>query len=196
MSMNLNYHELYKSESSGTYGAFGLQILVAVHPPRGEDGEPVMKIDLEHEKIRHAMYDVEKIITNAVMRVQIAKMPQAQERAKAEREQLLSCFEQPILVEEIPNGYCSDYCCAHLPWFIVTTKVGRITIGLRKRVIQIDWTGTNETKTSEELFAGENTTKGARDIHAWNLERAKAYVGAIVTGVPLPVKTNEPLVPA
>lgn len=193
--MNLDYHELYKVESAGTYGAFGLRIEVAVHPPQ-EDGKPVMEIDLEHESIRHAMYDVSKKITEAVMRVQIARMPGAIARAKEERELLLGCFTQPIFVEEIPNGYCPDYCCAHLPWFIVTTAVGKIKIGCRKRVINIDWSDTKGTKTSEELFANESTTKETRLIHAWGIAKAREYVAAIVSGIPLPIKTNESPVPA
>src|SRR4051812_29128560 len=114
--MNLNYHELFRVESSGTYGAFGLQILVAVHPPH--DGTAI-EIDFKHDLIRSAAYDAQAKIEDAVMRVVIAGMPEAQERAKAEREALLSCFQAPIYVENIPNGYCNRWCCAHLPWFVV-----------------------------------------------------------------------------
>jgi hypothetical protein len=184
MSNNLDYNELYKVESAGVYGAFGLKILVAVHPPV-EEGQPAPVVDLDHETIRYAMGDVAKAIQKAVMVVQIAKMPQAQARAKSERENLLGVFPQPIFVEEIPNGYCPDYCCVHLPWFIVTTTVGRIKIGWRKSVINLDWSETKGTKTSAELFANENVTKDKRAIHAWDYQRAKAYVGAILTGSPL-----------
>lgn len=189
--MNLDYHELYKSESGGAYGAFGIQILAACHLPH-EQGEPEPPVDWDHETIRHAMYDVAKIIQGAVMKVQIAKLPAAQARAKAEREQLIGCFPQPIHVKEIPNGYCSDYCCAHLPWFIVTTTVGPIKIGWRKRVINIDWSETEGTLPAEELFKSENTTKSGRSIHAWSVEKAKGYVDAILAGKPINHVTTVP----
>ena len=64
-----------------------------------------------------------------------------------------------IFVEEIPNGYCNEPCCSRLPWFIVTTPVGHIKIGWRKRVINIDWTNTLQKKNGHELFPNEDVTK-------------------------------------
>jgi hypothetical protein len=183
--MNLDYYELYKTESAGTYGAFGLQINVACHLPQGHRGEPELKADLQDEAIQRMLYDVSEQIKKTVMRVQIARIPAAKERAKRERDELTGLFQTPIFVEDIPNGYCSDYCCAHLPWFIVTTAVGKIKIGWRKRVISIGWKDTKDTKTSSELFPSENVTKDEKLIHAWDLTRAKAYVDAIVSGVAL-----------
>ena len=87
----------------------------------------------------------------------------------------------PIYIEEIPNGYCNRACCRHLPWFIVTTTVGRIKIGWRKRVIEIDWSDTKGTAEAETLFAAEDVTKGTRYIHAWSVEKAKSYVAAIMS---------------
>jgi hypothetical protein len=188
--MNLDYTELHREESAGSYGAFGIKILVAVHPPH-EEGEQPVPVSLDHETIRYACYDAKKAIQGAIMERVIASLPGAQARAKAEREQLLALFPNPIFVEEIPNGYCSDYCCKHLPWFIVTTSVGRIKIGWRKRVINIDWSETKGTKTSEELFKDENVTKDTRLIHAWGADDAKGYVEAILSGVPLQPKTAE-----
>lgn len=104
-------------------------------------------------------------------------------QAKEEKEKLLSLFPDKSFVLEIPNGYCSDWCCKHLPWFTVTTKVGPITIGWRKRVISIDWKQTVRTKTSNELFAKEDVTKEYKLIHAWSYEDAKRYVNAIINSV-------------
>lgn len=183
--MNLDYHNLHKSESAGVYGAFGLVIQVAVHPPEDQH----IELDLSASPIWNAVYEAERLIKAAIMEQAIGKMPGAQARAKAEREELLGLFAEPIFVQEIPNGYCSDYCCKHLPWFVVTTKVGPITIGWRKRVINIDWRATQGTKTSKELFSGEDVTKDERGIHAWGIEKAKQYVDAIISGVPLRSKT-------
>jgi hypothetical protein len=183
--MNLDYTELHREESAGSYGAFGIKILVALHPPH-EQGEKPIEVDLNQEKIRFACYDAKKLIQGAVMDYMISQLPAAQARRKAEREEILGCFgDAPIHVEEVPNGYCSDYCCKHLPWFVVTTKVGRIKIGWRKRVINIDWSETQGTKTAEELFKSESSTKGDRYIHAWGCDKAREYVKAIVSGVPL-----------
>lgn len=195
----LKYYELHKSESCGSHGSFGLQVNVAIHPPhiRYEENEDGPQINLnvaevlQDEKVRYAMYDVEKKLKEAIMRVALSKYPHIAEQTKRQREQLLAGFgSDAILVEELPNGYCPDYCCAHLPWFLVTTKLGRIKIGWRKRVINIDWSATQGTKTSDELFQSEETTKEDRLIHAWSGEKARDYVVAILTGVPYTPKTN------
>jgi hypothetical protein len=187
--MNLDYQELHREESAGSFGAFGIKILVAVHPPTEEGHQPV-EVNLDHQDIRFACYDAKKMIQTAIMEKVIASLTGAQARAKAEREQLLSLFPQPIHVEAIPNGYCSEFCCKHLPWFIVTTTVGRIKVGWRKRVICIDWSQTQGTKTAAVLFDHEDVTKDERGIHAWSYEDAKAYVGAIISGEPIPMKTQ------
>lgn len=108
---------------------------------------------------------------------------QDQERianAAKEKEEILKLFEgKNIFVEEIPNGYCNQPCCVNLPWFIVTTPIGCIKIGWRKRVIAIDWARTIQRKTANELFPNEDVTKGAQDIHAWGYEKAKEYLDVI-----------------
>jgi hypothetical protein len=38
-------------------------------------------------------------------------------------------FDCPIFTEEIPNQYCKQPCCSQKPWYVVTTPIGRITIG-------------------------------------------------------------------
>ncbi|GAG38249.1 unnamed protein product, partial [marine sediment metagenome] len=50
------------------------------------------------------------------------------------------------------------------PWFIVTTPVGYIQIGWRKRVIHIDWSRMN--RDFLHLFEDEETTKTSTYIHA------------------------------
>jgi hypothetical protein len=115
--------------------------------------------------------------------------PDAQERARNEKRQILALFPQPIYVDEIPNGYCPDYCCRHLPWFIVTTTRGRFKIGWRKRVISIDWEDSTIYSTAEEMFKGEDTTKGGRSIHAWSYEKAGQYIAMLLADTkPKPAK--------
>lgn len=136
--------------------------------------------DLENRAIQAASYKAAKLVKDEILAARLAKDPAAQERAAAQRDALLNCFPSPIYVEEIPNGYCSDYCCRHLPWFVVTTTRGRVVIGWRKRVISIDWSECPDTAHAKHLFPEENVTMGARGIHAWSYEKAKEYLDAIL----------------
>ena len=171
--MKLQYRELYRAESCGSHGSIGVQISVAVKTLP----------DLDSERIRVAGYKAADMIEDAVLREVIARNPETVEAIEANKS-LVRIFPQPIYVEEIPNGYCSRGCCAHLPWFVVTTPFGRIKIGWRKRVISIDWSESKVVKTGSELFPDENTSKGDRDIHAWSLEKAKEYVDTIIRSQP------------
>ena len=168
--MNLIYHHLIGNESSGRYGSFGINIDVAASVPP----------DWHDSAIINAAYEAVHMIETAVRTVIVRNNPEAQATRKAEREQIMSLFSSPILVEEIPNGYCSDWCCKHLPWFLITTDIGRFKIGWRKRVIEIDWTGTWNIKTGNDLFAKEDVTKGERFIHAWTIEKAREYIETII----------------
>jgi hypothetical protein len=98
-----------------------------------------------------------------------------------QRAELVALFDNPDEVEEIPNGYCNQWCCRHLPWFVVTTPVGKIKLGWRKRVISIDWTSTLVEATAEELFPNEKVTKSLRLIHAWGIDDARRYIQTILT---------------
>jgi hypothetical protein len=107
--------------------------------------------------------------------------PQSKIDATKEREGIISLFgDRAIFVEEIPNGYCSEYCCKHLPWFVITTNKGRIRIGWRKRVINIDWSDSVIKEDSKTLFPGEDVTKIDKTIHAWSYEKAKEYIDLLL----------------
>ena len=166
----LDYKEIHMEESFGSYGGFGIKILVA----------STEMSDFKHDDIWRASYNAVKIISGAVQGVALSLNIKAQERAKNERQEILALFPDKVFVEEIPNGYCSDWCCRHLPWFVVTTEVGRFKIGWRERVINIDWSETVGTKKAGDLFAGENVTKGDKYIHAWSLGDAKRYITDIM----------------
>lgn len=171
--MNTKLTQLYSKESCGRYGAFAVDINV------GATKLP----DLNLDSIRYAAGAAARLVETAIMTAIIVQDAEAQARRVADRKQLVGLFCAPVFVEEIPNGYCSDWCCKHLPWFIVTTRIGRITIGWRKRVINIDWSETTG-KTSGELFPSEDVTKGERMIHAWSIEDAQRYVDAILQSAP------------
>jgi hypothetical protein len=166
----VEYKTVYKEESFGGSGSFGLEIKI------GASKLP----DLKKGGIQTAIREAADKIENEVMTV----IKQADPKTNGEVEnnkKILSLFGDPIFVEEIPNEYCGNWCCRHLPWFIVTTKVGRIKIGWRKRVISIDWSDTANTLTSFDLFPNDDVTKGNKIIHAWGYEDAKRYISTIIS---------------
>ena len=121
-------------------------------------------------------------IVNGLMEETYNLDPNNKVVAEKERADILSVFgDRAIFVEEIPNGYCSQYCCKHLPWFIVTTSKGRIKIGWRKRVILIDWIDSIIPDMSEKLFIDEDVTKFDKCIHAWGLDKAKEYIDKLLS---------------
>lgn len=158
---------------SGSYGSFRLQIL----------GDAPTHTDFTHPVILDAVDKSMDLLQAALGEAAIASDEKAQQHRRQQRDELIGLFDEPILVEEIPNGYCGRWCCRHLPWFIVTTRIGRITLGWCKRVISIDWTGSLVTKTADELFPEENVTKEGKLIHAWSVEDAKRYIATVIASV-------------
>jgi hypothetical protein len=131
--------------------------------------------------LRCAVWEAEKAIQDEVLATRYEKSEQCS-KAVAKNKKLLELFDAPIYVDEIDNKYWGDH--SHfrkIPWFIVTTKIGRFIIGWRKRVISIDWSDTRGTKTSKELFADENVTKDTKMIHAWSMDDARRYINTIIT---------------
>lgn len=165
-----DYVTLYHGESVGSSGAFGIKILVA------HSANP----DLNTTAIYNTTYEAACKVAAEIRAEVLRADGMSQVQAKKEREDLLGLFPGRIFVETIPNGYCSDWCCRHLPWFVVTTEVGRITISWRKSVISINWEDTVGTKTAAELFEYEDVTKGNKSIHAWSLQKAQDYVNQII----------------
>lgn len=108
-------------------------------------------------------------------------------RAAGEEEtrKLIELFgERKIFVEHIKNEYWPDD--IHNPWLIVTTIKGRIKIGWRKRVINIDWTDSVVSDLPDQLFPEEDVSKGnyttERYIHARGYDKAKQYIDKILAG--------------
>jgi hypothetical protein len=133
--------------------------------------------DNDHLTIR---FGIEKII-HGLLEESIKLNPEAKKNADDEKNGIISLFgDRAIYVEEIPNGYCNEYCCKHLPWFIVTTTKGRIKIGWRKRVIDINWADSRIQEHADTLFPDEDTTKYHRGIHAWGLDKAKEYINILL----------------
>ncbi len=120
-------------------------------------------------------------IVASLLEESIRLNPKSKEESEENKSAIVGLFEnRAIFVEEIPNGYCSSYCCKHLPWFVITTNKGRIKIGWRKRVIAIDWTNSTIEESAEVLFPGEDVTKDKKSIHAWGYAKAKEYIDVLL----------------
>lgn len=167
----MEYVTAHKQEGHGRYN-FGIEIKIA------SDTLP----DLKQKEIYSAVYTAVENIKGEIHAAMIKKDPKTAEET-AENKKLAGIFPNPVFVEEIPNGYCSDWCCRHLPWFIVTTSVGRFKIGWRKHVINIDWNETVNTGNSSDLFQDEDVTKGHKNIHAWGIEKAVGYIDRIIQSI-------------
>lgn len=164
-----SFKNLVRQEISGDFGHLKLIINVACNDSINLYSDNIIKVK------RKA---AEMLLT--ALKTEIKENDPKTFLQTAKNKELLKIFTQPIYVEEIPNGYCSRYCCKHLPWFIVTTSKGRIKIGWRKRVIQIDWTDSDIIATAEHLFLNEEVTKGPKYIHAWSIEKAKEYINKLL----------------
>ncbi len=164
----MEYVTIHKQESHGKYN-FGIKIKVA------SDTLP----DFEQKEIYSAVYTAVDNIKAEIHAAMINEDPRTINEIEVNKK-LIKLFQDPIFVEEIPNEYCSDYYCRHIPWFIITTHIGRFKIGWRKRVINIDWSDTLCKEYSADLFKDETTTKYDHYIHAWSLEDAKRYITQII----------------
>ena len=161
------YKEVASQESVGQDWWIGIKVSVAHHRELSSDEQR------ECQKLLEAFKET-------VISETIRLNPKSQEESLAERRHLLACFAPLVFVREIPNGYCSRYCCKHRPWFLVTTTVGTFRIGWRKSVIHVEWTDTVVQETAEVIFPAETSTKFDKVIHAWSYDKARDYISKIV----------------
>ncbi len=166
----MNYEQASSHESSD---GFGIKIMVAMPGDRALSQQ-------EREAIQDKGYDLQK----ELRAIAITEDPKTEEIAQQTKKELLECFpDTPIFAETIPNEYgdsTSDPYYLHSPWLLVTTRIGRIKIGWRKRVISIDWSDSTLIKTANELFPNEDVTKDDQLIHAWGYGKAKEYLAKII----------------
>jgi hypothetical protein len=116
-------------------------------------------------------------------------------------------FDCPIFTEEIPNQYCKQPCCSQKPWYVVTTPIGRITIGHRsigmacptdlpewtekvpawrepdpENVWEINWDGLPNPLPHQQVFPIYPPDRNTCDhcINAWSLAEAKQFISRII----------------
>jgi hypothetical protein len=141
------------------------------------------KITEEEEK---EFYRITDEIQRMLVKNSMLMNSDYQQELKNERKELLSLFgDEKVYVVEIENGYDKSI---PSPWFKVYTTKGPITIGWRKRVINIDWNESDIKALPTDLFPDEDVTMGGKFgeskkdqyIHAWGYEKAKEYLTKIL----------------
>jgi hypothetical protein len=170
----------------------GMKVVIgqeAGYGNRAYDHSFVIKVRLNHEATeseRDAIYVASTILEDAFLKGAHEVDPKVHERAAKTKTEILACFgDQLVFVEEIPNEYCSRGCCAFYPWFIVTTKIGRIKIGWRKSVIHLEWTDSAIKADAsmifprEEAWPGYETTAYNKVIHAHGYDKAAEYIARL-----------------
>lgn len=112
------------------------------------------------------------------MRMQTAMDdPKTAEMRQEMKRRIAELFNgRAIFLKEIANEYCREACCVGSPWFLVTSDIGVIKVGWRRRVLVIDWIDSIVGEKAEELFPAEDVTKEGWMIHAWGYEKAKEYL--------------------
>ena len=79
----------------------------------------------------------------------------------------------------IPNGYSHDW---PNPWFMIKTRWGKVKIGWRKRVICIEWNGSQINHNGDITFKDEGVTTYRTGVHAWGEDKAVEYLRILSQG--------------
>lgn len=201
-----DYELVYGSEGVGSKGKSGVRIYVLRYPEtraahealdndRKKHGGHLTPREEENGHYRRVGSEVERLLEEQTLRLD----PKSHEGKLKTRADFEKAFADaglgPIFMEELPNKYQGekDPYSKYDPWYVVTTPIGHIEIGWRKRVINIDWTRTvlrslRDDKYGEgprvprgdELFpkiAEENyPTLGDHHVHAYGYEKATEYL--------------------
>ena len=164
MTDEKEWKPLSSQESHGGLGRYGVRVNALVDREFTEDEKSLA-------------YKFSDELMKLMQKNSVLADPEAVAAGKRVRDELILLFDgTKIHVQEIPNEYCSQACCLHSPWLIVTSFAGRIKVGWRKRVIVIDWSDSDVAATAAYLFPNEDVTKEGRMIHAWGYEKAREYI--------------------
>lgn len=182
MTAELDGYTLGASEESSD--GFGVRIY-------GRCGRPLTDAD------RQACSDARRRLGDAVCEETALRSLSVKSAAEARlewfRRQFVRAGLTPVLVEPIPNGYwptTGAYADVRLgsPWAIVTSEIGRVQIGWRKRVVEIDWSNSLVREDAPTLFPLVTDTKGSngeRYIHAWNDDATVEILSKLAAALPV-----------
>lgn len=161
--------ELSFFQTCGKYGTVKLAI-------NGELPE-----SLSDEFISDILYGVLSSINDKIQEKMMSDDQALLSQLKRESEELKSLFGSEIIyVRYIENQYLNYGYFKLRKWLEVTTRLGVIIVGWRKRVIEIDWSKSDIKEKAETLFHNEDVTYGDYYIHAWGLAKAKEYIGILL----------------
>jgi hypothetical protein len=171
------YSLVYGAESHGSSsGTTGVKIFVKARPDQLAVFDPVGDMKTPYVYLGTT---ADNIIEEMKM-MAATRDPKTKERQLQMRQQFEQIFCEahlhPFHMRMIPNEYCPKHCCITLPWFVVTSRLGPIKIGWRKRVISIDWRDSDVKADGSQLFKDENVTALDAGVHAWSNEKATAYL--------------------
>lgn len=202
-----DYELVYGSESMGGRGSTGVLIFVLRLPETRAAQE---QLSDDHKKWggRLTPFAEEKYAFDRAGReverqldLQATRLdPKTRKNIDETKSEFAKCFTAaglgPIFMEPIENRYWPKSYAGSIigePWYVVTTPIGYIEIGWRKRVINIDWARTtlkalveeqhrepDRPAEGDELFPEirkENyPTLGEHYIHAYGYEKATEYL--------------------
>lgn len=144
-------------------------------------GTGLDKDDFKGSKnLRLAGYDAVDKIRDEILRLIRSNDDERKQKVNSVKQSLMDCFDGPIYVEEIPNGYCSSWCCEDKHWLKVTTEIGHFVIGWRSSVIQLEWNETIVSQTSKDLFPDNHQSNSTRSVHVDTYKQAKEYIKTII----------------
>lgn len=168
------YHLSYSSSLTSGEKQIGAVLYLKCNDKKPEDFSDDTK-----RQIRRLLDQVQNILNTEI----IVTDPNFEKEKLCHVQRILDLFPTYcIYAEQIPNEYGHPYDAYYLksPWLIVTTKIGRIKIGRRKRVWSIDYTDSQCTVPAINLFPDEDVTRHNFTIHAWTDEKAKEYLTKII----------------
>ena len=159
-----------------------MTLLIACELP-GEDFNNKKDFDKYKNVFSNARINLQKEIEKIHALNNPELIRQKQELESKFKKAFKSADLTPLYIKELPNEYCSNPCCYHLPWFIIGSEVGHIKVGWRKRVIEVEYKDSYITANASELFKEEDTTTGDTFIHAWGYKKLVEYLKTLKKSV-------------
>ena len=135
---------------------------------------------IDHEKDSRHIFEAARALKRGFDTVTAQLDPEVAATREAYLREIREIYAEAgvpsIYLEALPNGYCSEPCCLNKPWARVTSAIGPVIIGGRKRVIAIEWKDTIVKASGEALFPAEDVTRWETGIHAYGRAKAAEYI--------------------
>lgn len=160
----MNYEQIASHESFSSKFDLGVKVNVSLQN----------MTEKEKQIVAHMASDCH----NRLVQERINTDPENIAIGQEEEENLKACFPYLIHVKKVENPYFAGY--TNKSRLIVTTQKGPISVHLRKRVIEIDWSDSDVKASAFDMFPDEDVTKSNQLIHAWSYAKATEYIKKIL----------------